>query len=374
MSEFPKLARERLAAQQEAAPAMHPDADLLAAFAEQSLSGAEREQVLAHLATCSQCREVVALAFPASDESAFTATAVEKSRAWHEWWVFRWGGLISALAVVLVAVYLARPRARMGQVAEAPETRNAPVPAALPPAVQTAVPSPAAPAIVEKKRLRTPAGKKSERTTTEISSSANAGQKVTTNAAPAANAPAMADEAVAAQSAARSSAAKSAKVTESQSPAMAAKPAEVRRFPPVVGGPYTAGAPARGEAAGLAKARPVAAMTRWSISESGTLQRSDDGGRTWKDVELSGAAGIRTVTAAGSDVWAGGVRGALFHSPDGGDHWARVAVIAGGQPLTGDITRVEIAGPGALSVLTSTAEKWLTSDAGATWTLAPAAR
>lgn len=40
----------------------HPDADLLAAFAEKRLLGHEREELLAHLAECADCREVVALA------------------------------------------------------------------------------------------------------------------------------------------------------------------------------------------------------------------------------------------------------------------------------------------------------------------------
>jgi Putative zinc-finger len=40
----------------------HPDAESLNAFAEQALTPTEREQVLAHLATCGRCRQVVYLA------------------------------------------------------------------------------------------------------------------------------------------------------------------------------------------------------------------------------------------------------------------------------------------------------------------------
>src|SRR5229473_7542872 len=65
MTEVPKIVYDRLRA---ALPEQaHPDADLLAAFAEQALSTTERDGVLQHLALCGDCREVVALALPAAD-------------------------------------------------------------------------------------------------------------------------------------------------------------------------------------------------------------------------------------------------------------------------------------------------------------------
>ena len=42
----------------------HPDADQLTAFVEHALPPHEREQTLAHLATCEHCRAVVALSLP----------------------------------------------------------------------------------------------------------------------------------------------------------------------------------------------------------------------------------------------------------------------------------------------------------------------
>src|ERR1039457_4423186 len=75
MTEVPKIVYDRLrAARSERAlpqgigPAQaHPDADLLAALAEQALSGPERDGVLEHLALCGNCREALALALPAAD-------------------------------------------------------------------------------------------------------------------------------------------------------------------------------------------------------------------------------------------------------------------------------------------------------------------
>jgi len=62
MTELPNVVRERL----KAAPAgLHPDPNLLTAFAEQALSDRERTQVLDHLSRCADCRDVVVLATPA---------------------------------------------------------------------------------------------------------------------------------------------------------------------------------------------------------------------------------------------------------------------------------------------------------------------
>ena len=47
----------------------HPDADQLNAFVEHALPAHEREQTLAHLAGCAECREIVALSLPPLEEA-----------------------------------------------------------------------------------------------------------------------------------------------------------------------------------------------------------------------------------------------------------------------------------------------------------------
>jgi hypothetical protein len=68
MTEVPKIVYDRLRAArpERGLPegAVHPDADLLAAFAEQALSATERNNMLEHLALCGDCREVIAVALP----------------------------------------------------------------------------------------------------------------------------------------------------------------------------------------------------------------------------------------------------------------------------------------------------------------------
>ena len=87
MQAIPKIVRERLKA---ATPAVnHPDADALTAFAEHALPEVERAVVLEHMARCSECRDIVALALPAIEP---VQTAIGPSpRGWLTWPALRWG-------------------------------------------------------------------------------------------------------------------------------------------------------------------------------------------------------------------------------------------------------------------------------------------
>jgi Photosynthesis system II assembly factor YCF48/Putative zinc-finger len=84
---------------------VHPDANLLAAFAEKKLQGREREEVLAHLGECADCREVLALATP---ERAPAARPV--SPAW------RWAAGAAAAVLVATSVWGVRSILRPAQV------------------------------------------------------------------------------------------------------------------------------------------------------------------------------------------------------------------------------------------------------------------
>jgi hypothetical protein len=97
MQNVPKIVLKRL---QSPAAAAHPDADLLTSFAEQSLSGRERSDVTDHLARCGDCREVVALALPATESVALTSSARPARIGWLSLPVLRWGVVASAILVV----------------------------------------------------------------------------------------------------------------------------------------------------------------------------------------------------------------------------------------------------------------------------------
>ena len=110
MTKLPQFVRSRLAIRQ-TAPAEHPDANLLAAFAEQALSARERASVLEHLARCPECREVLA---------ASSAPAADPQQPVIEWWKWRW---TAAAAACLIAALFWRP----GSVEHKVEERIAPV-------------------------------------------------------------------------------------------------------------------------------------------------------------------------------------------------------------------------------------------------------
>src|SRR5438876_740787 len=99
MSQLPQIVRERLRAS--APPGAHPDADVLTAFWEHSLAANERAVVTEHLARCGDCREILALALPASHSAqADEVHAVRPSQTWLSWPVMRWGFAVAGIATV----------------------------------------------------------------------------------------------------------------------------------------------------------------------------------------------------------------------------------------------------------------------------------
>jgi hypothetical protein len=106
MSELPKFVTGRLRGTQLAGE--HPDADLLTAFAEKSLSEREQASVLAHLAACGDCRDVIALAVQSDLEPAplreRAASALEPPRRWFRWPALRWGAAAACAVIVSAAV------------------------------------------------------------------------------------------------------------------------------------------------------------------------------------------------------------------------------------------------------------------------------
>src|SRR5208282_895679 len=130
MTEVPKIVYDRLRADRSehalpgptAPEPAHPDADLLTAFAEQTLSATERDGVLEHLALCGDCREVVVLALPdagmiagptAANTEAVSATATPAKSPWSwlsspklAWPGLRWAALAAGIAVAASVLLL----------------------------------------------------------------------------------------------------------------------------------------------------------------------------------------------------------------------------------------------------------------------------
>jgi uncharacterized surface anchored protein len=85
----------------------HPDADQVSAFVEQALPAHEQDQMLGHLAVCSECRAVVALSLPVVEEPA-KLPAMHMRKPWFSGWNFAWPAAAAFATLAIIAFYLHR--------------------------------------------------------------------------------------------------------------------------------------------------------------------------------------------------------------------------------------------------------------------------
>lgn len=106
MTELPKIVRDRLREQASGPVDLHPDADLLTAFCERTLTENERQQVMAHLALCSDCRHAVALAVPPEMMEPASSKLAHHTHGfgWAHWFA------LAASVVVVAAAVMQIPR------------------------------------------------------------------------------------------------------------------------------------------------------------------------------------------------------------------------------------------------------------------------
>lgn len=124
MDPLKKLVADRLKTQ---VPGRHPDAEVLSAFAENALPASERETVLQHLSTCSDCREVVFLAAPMAAESQQVASAPRSRPVF----ALRWGTLAACLVIAAVFLVSRHQAPRSEQLAKSvPQSVSPAAPAA----------------------------------------------------------------------------------------------------------------------------------------------------------------------------------------------------------------------------------------------------
>ncbi|HEX8817655.1 MAG TPA: YCF48-related protein [Terriglobales bacterium] len=310
MAGVPKIVIERLA-NGAAAGQGHPDANLLSAFTEQTLAGKDRLQVISHLARCSECRDVVALAAPEAVAMDRVFRPVVASR--FSWPVLRWGAAIACIVVVGAAVTLHQREKVTDQTHSGVE-----VPAAQLSSNNTQVVSPAGEA---------------------------ASKEVSAEPAP--------------------------PISQAQTPLQKMNNRVARGNGDVIPGRAKDDVPT--SAANTAGDVSMAALLnsprapRWALTADGSLQRSFDMGRTWEPVAVSLETSLRAVSASGFDIWVGGTNGALYHSADAGDHWMKMQPVAQGEPLTSDVVGVEFRDIEEGRLSTSSGQLWSTQDGGSTW-------
>lgn len=444
MPELPKLVRDRL--RRQSRPLVdHPDADVLTAYSELSLPELERAVVLEHLARCSDCREIVALALPEMTESPTQAP----SRQTLYWPAFRWAFASAGLLAIALLGFLQYQRhtAHMATMFnKAPSVMHAKTetlpsvtaginpdldksdtisnsaekskkqvsPALIAPRPAPIAPNPAPVAGV--------LGGKAMAHGPMQSNQWQQQNLYTTQAAPlsppAPEAKQVGQPSAGARVASNSEmvevASQPATDTQSQElsgyvvskneitqlPSQTRQTAEmeVERAKPAASTPSAVLAQANQPALRSLKS-PSPIAPRWTINSAGGLQRSFDQGSTWHDVDVNNSPAaateavevsastarakdatsfktakkqpaqpvFRTVAVSGSDVWAGGASGLLYHSSDAGEHWTRVTPSSSGAVLTGDILTMEFPTSENGKIVTSTGEAWVTADSGQTW-------
>lgn len=421
MTEVPKIVYDRL---QAALPGRawsgqaHPDADLLTAFAEQALSATEREGVLEHLALCGDCREVVAVALPAADlvdapvtaETAAvreTSIAAKAQRTWltvFAWPSLRWAALAAGVALA-ASILLWRPENRTVTTLPSAVSQIA-VPAPQAPLPQIASPLAKTDEALPKAEMRL-SEKLTAKPVVTLSPQAKSGMLLANNekdsaeankltAAPPAEARAFAFDAPASSGVTETVEVSSAAVAVEVSPPaegslMARNVAPIEKAKPALPGTEVNAQPRNETAVGAAVAQvqvrnmmsaanlastarqTLAHNVTWAIS-AGVLQRSLDSGQSWQDA-LHADHSLLCYANHDLDVWAGGLAGTLFHSPDGGVTWVKVQPSFKDQALSSDITHIDlhgdgrgaVRGPAEIVVSDSNNEIWNSADGGKTW-------
>jgi hypothetical protein len=149
MPELSNLLRQQLSGAQNSAP-VHPDADTITAYVEQSLPTAERQNMAAHLAVCEPCREVVALSLPELELVPQTVIKPAPVSAWRRLFnpAFGLAASVAAMAIVTVLVFQLSHKAGQSPAQQSQQAKVV-VPVNPAPASEPSQPQPAAPASVD---------------------------------------------------------------------------------------------------------------------------------------------------------------------------------------------------------------------------------
>ena len=158
LTPFSKLLANRLARTKQTIDA-HPDADALNALAENRLQESERQTVLAHLAACADCREVLSRIAPE------TPLKLPTKATWQN---LRWPAAAAATILLTFTVLHHKP-APPARMISTPMPSSSPKPAQVQPAPPAPVSIVAPKKVAPKKRLPspTPAASLAEETSPE---------------------------------------------------------------------------------------------------------------------------------------------------------------------------------------------------------------
>ncbi len=370
MAELPKIALARLRGRPSESRASsapegfvargvpHPDANLLAAFAEKTLTETERTSVLHHLAHCGECREVAAVTLPENLVNAETPEKAHSERS-SPWPILRWGALAVMMGALAIIITL-HPNLWQNH---AGVTRS--VPPAFPAGNNEGPPS----------TVSSPVAAQSAKPVEH---------KTSVPARPSSPQAADLNQSLRAYQISPRDGPESQHAARQQVTALASTqpPAQIQGSPTLETGPSSVAArtaanqvapPASGFKASPRTAEltasPMAASAgrRWLVTSEGKVIRSDKGGETFETILVDAGSKFHTVATCGEEVWVGGTGGALFHSANGGDTWNRVIVSPDGNTMSETITGIEIRNAQHLTITTASGMQWESNDAGQHW-------
>ncbi len=375
----------------------HPDANLLTGFAEESLLAREREAVMAHLAGCAECREVLHLsaveleqerefdlvaaagaAAPAMMSAVASAPApIERKgpRVLRVW--LPWAAVAASIAIVSVVALLYGLR-KTEPMTVAPGSEaiavNAPPPkvsASAPPTASVSGRREARPQETEKK-TRTAATPALQQAAPQFALSRNAATAARQSSP---QQPAALDQMgtqnliVSADSIRAQNAPQEQGKGAPQEPAQKALHGQASQpapfAPPAATGGPRGLAPAL--AGSFAKSANANLVTRphWRINDDGHLERAFGDG-AWQAVAFGDHTTLHVVATVGGIVWAGGESDVLYRSQDEGATWQTVQLPpknGAGQILIH--IRFDDASRGTIEASDGTT--WSTTDGGSTW-------
>jgi len=376
--ELPKPVRQALA--RGTGGDAHPALDVLTAFAEQALTGNEKQSVGDHLAQCADCREILFMAnraveegigleqelvAAASDhrsvsEGAYATTAsrpkaaaVPASSPRRKGIPLVWALAAMAAVAIVSSVAVWRYGLNFGSQPVPTVAENVQAPAATNPEKKPAANGHATKGADQRALTKTEAAKAAPPTESVLASSATSGR-----AEQRPSAPLMAQAQSANQPPAPTALgkAKVAVPTASLRSGFASSAADTSTAETVA-----AGGPA---ATPQMLARQLsAARGKWRISSDGHIERLI-GPTYWTRVQVDKDTRFRVVSLVDGSVWAGGSGGALFHSRNGGLNWNRV--VLSGETAT--VVSIQFDDAQRGTVTTSGGTRWSTSDGGVAWT------
>ncbi len=429
---IPNRVRSALASQPVGLP--HPSADLLNGYAEHSLTSGEQKIVMEHLANCAECRDIVFLASEAREEEVGVIAPAPAARQWR--WM-SWAAPATAVVVVASVMVLEYPRKQSEDKRAITATSASPAPVAGETQNNKEVPESAA-RVTTRAESQLP----EQGTTAQLRMPAAPADQLKGHAVggvvgvPAETARLDADakpkrEAQTSSQPQLQMLPVQRQLTEQQvatltAPPKAAVPAtqvfggDARNAMPAPVPPQRAAKEQRstsyalanmtpGAAAGAASARDKKSVdeekadssiseksyvelsqvqrgaipgtaVRWRITPDGAVEWSSQP-EVWNRALTGQPLKIRVLASVGSDMWAGGNGGILFHSTDKGATWYRVDLGEGSgvdgttyakarrsTALESAIVDIKFSDVAHGEIRTDRGELWVTGDRGQSWT------